>query len=42
MNWLINLLTEIMKDKFTGYLQINMVNGTIANVNKHEKIDAPK
>lgn len=38
MEWLVTLLTELIKIRFTGYIQINLVNGTVANVNKHETI----
>lgn len=38
MEWLISIITEVMKARFTGYIQINMVNGTISNVNKHETL----
>lgn len=38
MQWIIDIVTELMKSRFTGYVQINLVNGTVANVNKHETI----
>lgn len=38
MDWLVTILTDLMKSRFNGYVQINFVNGTIANLNKHETI----
>ncbi len=39
MEKLIDFIKNVMMSRFTGYVQINFVNGTIANLNKHEKID---
>lgn len=38
MDWLIKIIKEVIDSRFTGYIQINFVNGTISNVNKHETI----
>lgn len=38
MEWLIGILKDLITHRFTGYIQINLVNGTVANVNKHETI----
>lgn len=40
MDWLIALVKKVMDNKFSGYLQINFVRGTIANINAHATLKA--
>ena len=38
MEWLVRLIHNAIKDKFTGSLQINFSNGVIKNVKKTETL----
>ena len=42
MKWLLELITNLIKDRFTGSLSVNFFNGGITNVNKRESIKPPK
>ncbi len=42
MNWLLNLIRDLGKKKFTGNLRINFFKGGVTNVNKDESIKPPK
>jgi len=38
MEWIVTLISSVMKLKFTGSLQINFSNGVIKNVKKTETL----
>ena len=38
IRWLINFLTKLVEEKFTGSIQINFFGGGISNINKNESI----
>lgn len=42
MKWLFNLIGDLKKRKFTGYLRINFFKGGVTNLNKEESIEPPK
>jgi hypothetical protein len=42
MNWLISYLSDLIKLKFTGKIEINFFDGGIASVRKLETIELPK
>lgn len=41
MDWLIKLVTEKIKCRFTGKIQINLYQGGISNVNIEESLKPP-
>lgn len=42
LEWLGKILSESVKEGFTGSIQINMFQGGIANIVKQESIKPPK
>ncbi len=42
MKWLFDLIADLRKNRFTGYLKINFFKGGITNVNKDESLKPPK
>jgi len=42
MNWLMKLIEECIKNRFTGFIQINFFGGGVTNVNKQESFKPPK
>lgn len=38
MNWIFGILNKLSEDKFTGYFQINFLNGIPISAHKHETI----
>lgn len=42
MNWIFDIIRMLIKEKFTGSLQINFFQGGIGNVNKIESMKPPK
>lgn len=42
MEWIVKVISNAIAKKFTGFIQLNLVNGTIANINLHETIRPDK
>lgn len=42
IEWITDILKRLIKDNFTGSIQINFSNGGIGNINKQEKLEPPK
>jgi len=42
LKWIITVIENLMKSKFTGNLRINFSEGGISNVNKNESMIPPK
>jgi hypothetical protein len=42
LKWLFDLIADLRKNRFTGYLKINFFKGGITNVNKDESLKPPK
>lgn len=38
MEWLFALIKKLVDNKFSGYMQINFVRGTLSNVNCHTTV----
>ena len=42
MKWLFELITNLIRNRFTGSLRINFFKGGITNVNKDESMRPPE
>ena len=42
MQWIFDILNELVRNKFTGSLCVNFFKGGISNVVKNESIKPPK
>lgn len=42
MTWLLEILNDLVRSRFTGKLEINFYQGGVAKINKLESIEVPK
>lgn len=42
MDWILEILKEAIRNKFTGQIQINIANGGVSNVNRRPAGDTLK
>lgn len=41
LSWVVSLVTILIKEEFTGNVQLNFFKGNISNINKSESFKAP-